>query len=276
MQGDNSIPKTRERVRFSDMLNINRENYFVFDIIGEFCSADNWIHPVRTTDNYELIFVTDGEVFIEENGTRYELYRNQCILLEPGIVHGGWKTSRVPTSFYWLHFRTDMPMPFKTYTGDGYYDIKYLLKKLLHISKTPSYSKSAADAAAFMVFCELENVTAAVSGSSIANKIAEYIRINIDRGVTVADVAEYYSYSSDYISRLFRKTFGMGMKKYIMSEKIKFAKDLLLNTNLSVKEIAAQMGYTDENRFIKFFMYHEEISPTRLRDKYFNTMMNNR
>ena len=55
-----------------------------------------------------------------------------------------------------------------------------------------------------------------------------------------------------------------------------YAKDLLLTTDLSVKEIAAQMEFAEENLFIKYFIYHEEISPVKFRNKYFNTHMNNK
>ena len=255
----------------------HENNYFTYrDLIGEFRSQGEWIHPKRVINSYELIFVLDGKVCIQEDGNKYELCANECIILEPGKTHEGYETSKTPTAFYWLHFYTDMSMPFKEYKGGNFYDIKYLLKKLLHISKTPTYNKAARDATALMVFCELENANIMGVGSSLANKIAEYIRINAQKGVSVAQTALYFGYNTDYISKLFKKIFGIGIKQYINSERIKYAKDLLLTTNLSVKEIAGTMNFDEENLFIKFFMYHEEISPSEFRDKYFNTHINNK
>ena len=68
----------------------------------------------------------------------------------------------------------------------------------------------------------------------------------------------------------------MYKRQYISSEKIKLSKDLLLTTRLSVKEIAARLGFGSENLFIKFFKYHEDISPAKFRNKYYNTHMNNK
>ena len=47
-------------------------NYFVYENIGEFHSNDEWIHPVRVIDSYELIFVLSGTVYLFEEGKRYE------------------------------------------------------------------------------------------------------------------------------------------------------------------------------------------------------------
>lgn len=252
------------------------EGFFDYVTMGEFHSEGDWIHPTRVIDTHELIFVTEGRVCINEDGNEYTLARNECILLEPHKQHGGREYSGMPTAFYWLHFGTDAEIPFKIYKGDEYHDIKYLLKKLLHMSKTPVYRKSAQDAAALLVFSELKSVSEKTAGNSLANKIAEYIRINAGREITVREIAERYGYNVDYIGKLFKKSFGTGIKKYIAEERMKLARDCLLNTDLSVKEIAAQMGFEDENCFIKFFSYHDEISPARFRNSYFNIHMNNK
>lgn len=252
------------------------KNYFAYEMIGEFISTDNWIHPVRSINSYEIIFVLAGTVYLYENDEKYELNENDCIILEPEKVHGGYKMSSGLTSFYWFHFKTDFDMPFKILRGSDFYDIKYLLKKLLHMAKTPSYDLCALDAASLLLFKELTHAPLAETKNSLAFKAAEYIRINIKNNVTVTSAAAHFGYNSDYISKLFKKTFGVNAKQYIVSEKIKFAKDMLLTTNLSVKEISSQMSFSEENDFIKFFKYHEKISPARFRNIYFNVHMNNK
>lgn len=251
-------------------------NYFVYENIGEFHSDDEWIHPVRVIDNYELIFVLSGTVHLFEEGKRYDLHPNECILLEPGKQHGGYRISNGLTTFYWLHFRTDCAMPFKTFVDADFYELKYLLKKLLHMSRTPVYNTEALDAASFLIFNELQNLPSLTSGNSFANKVAAYIRMKINKNVSVLSVAKHFGYSPDYISRLFKKTFSIGMKEYISEERMKYAKNLLLTTDLSVKEISAQTGFENENHFIKFFNYHERKSPLQFRNMYFNIKMNDK
>lgn len=251
-------------------------NYFEFLNIGQFSSNDEWIHPVRVIDSNELIFVLSGTIYLFEEDEKYELHANECILLEQGKKHGGYRISNGLTSFYWLHFRTDYEMPFKTFVDADFYDLKYLLKKLLHISQTPTYKKEASDAASFLIFNELQNLISFESGNSFANKIAEYIKMKIDKNISVYLVAKHFGYNPDYISKLFKKIFGIGMKEYISSERMKYAQNLLLTTNMSVKEISAQAGFENENHFIKFFKYHEGKSPSKFRNMYFNIHMNDK
>ena len=81
--------------------NLNFVKMGLFDTIAE------WIHPTVTLNTYELIYVVAGVVHLFEGETRYTLTKGEAILLEPGIVHGGFQTSSGHTSFYWLHFLTD-------------------------------------------------------------------------------------------------------------------------------------------------------------------------
>ena len=256
------------------MLNFEDGTYFEYGQIGEFHSDGMWIHPTRTLASNVLIFVLDGEVYLRENENQYALKKDDMIILESGKEHGGYKKSNA--AFYWMHFYTDIPLPFKTHSGGEINEIKQKKKKLLQISNTLTYSRLAFDTMGSLIFQELLQLKNADDNAknSMINKISEYIRINIDKKLSVTQIAEHFGYNHDYISKFFKKNTGIGIKEYIMKEKIKLAKDLLLTTNLSSKEISAKLGFESENNFIKFFVYHEKISPSKFRNTYFNTHMN--
>lgn len=258
------------------MLILSGNKFFNFESEGEFHSNGEWIHPERIINSYELLFVLEGEVCIFEENDEYVLKKNDFLILRPNKKHGGTKKTSAPTSFFWLHFTTNFDFPCRIFKEAEYYDVKYLLKKLLHMSKTPVYEKNALDATAYMIYCELNAALQNSKKNSLACKIAEYIRINAQKGIYVKDVAEHYGYCIDHIGRLFKSCFGTGIRNYISLERMKIAKDFLMNTNLSVKEISAEMGFDEEKLFIKFFTYHDGISPAKFRNKYFNTHMNNK
>ena len=60
-----STLKKRQKVGNSDLNTIINENFSVTHA-GLFQSEEEWIHPRRTIDDFEIVFVTDGEIFMEE------------------------------------------------------------------------------------------------------------------------------------------------------------------------------------------------------------------
>ena len=251
---------------------------FSYDMIGEFHSSGEWIHPERIIKSYEVILVLEGRVYISEETEKYILQKNQLLLLEPYKKHYGYKRVSEPTAFYWFHFFTDLEIPFKSYTGTDVYEIKQLMKKLLHITNTPTYSREAADSAGYLIFEELNRLSEEEIklNQPLASQITEYIRNNIKKGVTVSDISRHFGYNADYIGKYFKKIYGIGLKDYLTSQRIKAAKDFLLTTDMSVKQISRELGYSEENLFIKFFTYHEKISPTAYKARYCNTHINNK
>lgn len=277
-----STPKNSNEVRISDMIKREDGKFAEYENMGEFVTAERWIHPSRVIDSTELICVLDGRVFINEDGTEYALDDKSILILEPGKPHFGYLESGgggEKVSFYWLHFRTDMPLPGKLFRdgGSDFYDIKHLLRKLLHTSSVSS-SGGIRDALTYAIFCELEMLAGEKTRESraIIKKVTELVRMNIDKPITVSSIATNFGYNSDYMGKLFRASCGIGLGEYIASERVKRAKDLLLTTELSVKEIAAAVFPGSYNSFIKFFIYHASISPTDFRKRYYGTHRNNK
>lgn len=262
------------------MITWDNGHYFAYEIIGEFRSRDTWIHPDRKVGSYELIFVLHGTLYITEEDTAYEVRENEMIILEPCKRHFGTRETTEFVSFYWFHFHTNLPVQMKKIAPDDVYDIKFFLKKLLHITNSGEQSqenRESADALGFLIYNEcIKPRNSLYKNVKLAADIKEYIRLNLKENVTVSEIADHYGYNVDYIGKLFKANFGLNLKKYIALQRLNLAKDLLLTTMLSVKQIAGEIGYEDENAFVKFFVYHEKMSPTVFRNNYFNTHINNR
>lgn len=249
---------------------------------GLFIAQDEWIHPRRIIDSYEIIFVMNGKVFLQEDETKYILNKNDAFILFPDRQHFGYQTSGEKTSFYWVHFKTSdfsalglndnrlISLP------DGY-NINSLFKQLLHVVNTAEYPKYTADLYMALIISELifNLLNMSRKYSALAKTVAEWIRINCkDKNITVNSAAEYFQYNQDYLSKLFKASFGVGMKEYINTERIKLIKKYLMSSGYTVKQISVMMGYKDENSLIKFFKYNEGISPVRYKNTYYNTHIN--
>lgn len=259
------------------MLHFN--NYiFEYEMIGEFRSIGNWIHPTRTITSYELIYMLEGTAYIREGSVEYELNKNDILLLSPYIEHAGVRESTSPTSFIWFHFHTNFPIINKHFIGCDCSLLAQFLKQLLHITNSMNYSPAAADALGYLAFEEMTHLSKSerANKNQLSSQIIEYIRTYDISTLTVSDIAKHFGYSTDHIGKLFKNSMGIGLKEYLCAQRVKQIKDMLLTTNKSLKEISQFFGFSDENALCKFFSYHEKTTPTNFRSIAYKTHINHK
>ena len=69
-----------------------------------------------------------------------------------------------------------------------------------------------------------------------------------------------------YMSKLFKEEMGETFINYVTDKRLDKTKKLLAETDLSIKEIAGQTGYSDQNYFSRQFKNKFGISPTDFRN----------
>lgn len=102
----------------------------------------------------------------------------------------------------------------------------------------------------------------------VFKNVIAYILENIDKPITLENVAERAHLSPSYFSTLFRKERGKTFSEFLISARMEKAKALLReNASLSIFEISEQVGYEDANYFSRIFKKKTGISPNAYRKK---------
>ena len=83
--------------------------------------------------------------------------------------------------------------------------------------------------------------------------------------VNVNKLTEILGISQTYLHKIFKEKFSVSTKQYINEYKIHKAKKLLIETDLSVTQIASSVGFCDVLSFSKFFSKNVGISPQNFR-----------
>ena len=78
--------------------------------------------------------------------------------------------------------------------------------------------------------------------------------------------------SSMYFSNLFKHTFNISPKQYILNKRLREGQRLLLETQMSVKEIAYEVGFENENYFSEYFSMKVGTPPLKFRNGYIQTV----
>lgn len=84
--------------------------------------------------------------------------------------------------------------------------------------------------------------------------------------VDVDNLADFMGMSRSGFQHLYKKVFGVSVMTDIINGRMKCAKELLISTDLSIKEIAQRCGYTNEYGFMKRFKLYFGVTPTQMRE----------
>ncbi|MGN1089062.1 MAG: helix-turn-helix domain-containing protein [Huintestinicola sp.] len=96
-------------------------------------------------------------------------------------------------------------------------------------------------------------------------KALDLIEQNYRGHISLEDMCSVSEVSPQHLCRLFRMALNCRPMEYLAKRRIKAAKELLSNTDLSVEEIAEDTGFGGGSYFCKLFRRYEGITPSQFR-----------
>lgn len=95
-----------------------------------------------------------------------------------------------------------------------------------------------------------------------------YIYQNLGEDIKLSGLAQMLKVNASYLSDLFKKEVGMSLTEYVLEEKIREAKRMLLFTQFSILEIYTELGFCDQSHFTKVFKKISGLTPKQFRNSY--------
>lgn len=86
--------------------------------------------------------------------------------------------------------------------------------------------------------------------------------------ITVSDLANVRSFSREYFTRTFTRITGISPKQFLTDLLVNETKRLLVQEDISIKEVANLLGFSSEFYFSKFCSKHTQLSPKQYRIKF--------
>lgn len=100
------------------------------------------------------------------------------------------------------------------------------------------------------------------------HEIAEYIRLNFDKQISLEDLSKQLFLSYAYLSKYIKRQFGMGFAEYLNNVRLNFAVSQLLHSDQSVVRIAMESGFASSAALNKAFREKYNMTPTEYRRKW--------
>ena len=86
-----------------------------------------------------------------------------------------------------------------------------------------------------------------------------------DRRLSLNMLSAEFHFSEPYLSKLFKQATETNFLDYLINLRVKKAQDMLVNTNLSINEIAERVGYPTYHSFMQIFKKYTGTTPSEYR-----------
>jgi two-component system response regulator YesN len=100
------------------------------------------------------------------------------------------------------------------------------------------------------------------------DKAVEFMKEKYCQPIFARDVAQEVGFSVSHLEHTFKREIGLSVMKYLNSLRIEKAKNLLLNRELRIKEVASCIGLEDPDYFCRVFKKSVGCTPTEYRERF--------
>ena len=97
------------------------------------------------------------------------------------------------------------------------------------------------------------------------SKVIQTMELNIEDPISPSELASNVGMSTRQLERLFRRYLNRSPKRYYMELRLQKARNLLMQTDMSVINVALSCGFSSPSHFSKCYRSHYDITPYRER-----------
>lgn len=98
-------------------------------------------------------------------------------------------------------------------------------------------------------------------------RILDYINDNLSKAISIDELADKACLTKSYLIRVFRRHLGITPLQYVIQKKIQYTQTLLLESDITVQEVARAIGIADVSYFIRIFRKNLGFTPQEYRHK---------
>ena len=243
--------------------------------------ADKWNMKEHSHSFFELHLAISGECEFEIDGKRILLNRGKYLLLPPFKKHTIINVSKDFSKFVWGFSIADAELGdevAKNCTGDVEVNTDENIYSAVNIMLENSVNNvferhNIIKGQLYYIFVSLMRkktsrktaVTHDKKTSLKAKEIKKFIIENLSSKMKASDIAAQFFLSERHISRICISEYNMTLQELKQSAQFECIKNMLGETDCSLKEIAKATGFSDEYSMSKFFKKQEGMPPATYR-----------
>ena len=246
----------------------------------------------KAEKHYGLGYIISGDRRFITPYEQYDAHAGDVTAMPPGIYHRTFSLSKQPYINYLIKVSPVIAESFcrdvdkdiwdyvfekKRFTFDKEtrHRLELLMEDMVEIydSKEP-YAGELLKGLFYRLIVLIREKDIAGDNSQFKGKLSHdimeamyYIEQNYSEPIKLTDVAAEIGFSEGHFSRLFSSQVGVPFSTYLINVRLRHAKELLINTDHSISEIALMTGFGSGDYLSACFNKYDEISPTDFRKR---------
>ena len=258
-----------------------KEHFYYMYSCGFFSCDKDYSVSRKGGHPHILIYITSGELILDFDGCKHTAHTSDILLINCKKPHRYYCPESCEFLFFhydgrdsteltdYLCMRNDGPL-FHGHTNDEIYQL--IREPIMSLCYQENTSDSRLSSIVYHSLLLLQSADDnSFDGGVHPDIVAQtdaYIKKNINRIVSVSELAKEIGLSPYYYSRLFKDKTGYSPIEYASMMKINYAKLMLRTTSSTISEIADNLGYSSEASFINAFRARRGISPSKYRKQH--------
>ncbi|MFC5447435.1 helix-turn-helix transcriptional regulator [Paenibacillus aestuarii] len=242
----------------------------------------------RTLQHHELMFFAKVKGRFTADHKTYELKDGTLLYIDSGVHHEIETDPRFPVRCFTVHFSyvrveqiegrwgiQEEPGPLPLHPAQqltDYYQVEDVFKRLTETwaAKLPGYefsSKTLLHQLWIAIAQNIRKATPNYSASLKVERVIQYMHDHIHQRIKLNQLAELVQLSPTYLSRSFKSITGYSIIELFNKMKMDKAKEMILEGNWKMKDVAGALGFSDEFYFSRMFKKSEGVSPSEFYSK---------
>ncbi|UVI32706.1 helix-turn-helix domain-containing protein [Paenibacillus spongiae] len=230
---------------------------------------EHWQVSSRMTEDPILALVTGGSLTYELDSTSVDLTKGDVLLIFPGTVRAGYHDPAVLHQKYAAIFQLpeSYEAPFipimegagyRLFRPKGFEYLRQRFSSLYRMWLSPSAFREMICAGILMellgmLMQELEQRDVPAHKAAMARTIEHYIVRHYKEEIRIQDLAQLVNRTPNYVTTIFKETMGQTPIEFMHHIRITTARDLLLQTNMTITEVSDALGFCDPPYFNRVF-----------------------
>ena len=260
------------------------EDLRLYEIGIQRCAPSYSFGPI-IRDRYILHYVFEGEGVLRIDGKELKVKSNSFFLLPPDVLVQYQADEKKPWQYAWIHFHGFKSTEIVRSIGMTRKEPVYVpieensqLKDAVINLIMYKENEYACIGYMYILFDKINRWTRHVEKKAGTNlrtmnymrEAIQYINTKYCESIMVQQIADHCGVDRAYLSKIFKYATGNTLQEYLIQFRIKRAKQLLKDTDLSVKYVSYSVGYNDPFTFSKVFKKQEGVSPSVWRKNHNN------